>query len=77
MSHERCLHLGLSSTEYIEPDFQFTHFAPITDADRTFNAFKRLSCTLLCSASLFIHFELYKKSHSGQRLTKMKNLHQK
>ena len=54
----------------MEPDFQFTHFAPSTDPDRIFKAFKRLSCTLLCSASLFIHFELYKKSHSGHRLTK-------
>ena len=53
----------------MEPDFQFTHFDPSTDPDRIFNAFKRPSWTLLCSASLFIHFELYKKSHSGQRIT--------
>ena len=55
----------------MEPDFQFTHFDPSTDTDRIFNAFKRPSWTLLCSASLFIHFELYKKSHSGQRITKI------
>ena len=54
----------------MEPDFQLIHFAPNIDPFRIFKAFKRFSWISWCSALLFIHFELYKKSHSGQRVTK-------